>query len=103
MVWYNPFTWFEQRRSALPQFTLYSDNPQCGQLLRSSAVAYDSEHREVYHGFDCARFAVAHRTFTSREMNSSHVEEIPLRKAMFLLTNGRLKQSPSLEDRIIPP
>ena len=100
MVWYNPLDWFKSPVQIDGEITLYCDNPQCKSPIQEEPVAYDREHKEVYHSGECSLFANAHRAFNSRDMVIGNVDYISLDNALKLFRNGKLNQVLKLEDRI---
>ena len=103
MVWYNPFTWLSQTPE-VPTTILYCDSPQCQQLIDSDFMVYSPAYGEVYHlGSLCTTTATAHKTLhRAQEGNfqplASSFTSITRRQALHLLREGRLKQSPSIDD-----
>lgn len=103
MVWYNPFTWFS-RTPELPTTILYCDNPQCQQPIDSDFMIYSAVYEEVYHlGALCKTTAAAHKTLHREQAGNfqpltSHFISITRQQALQLHREGRLKQSPSIDD-----
>jgi len=100
MAWYNPIDWFKSPVSTDEEIALYCDNPQCKSPIEKGPIAYDREHREIYHSGECGLFANAHRVFNSRGMAIKNVGYISLDRALKLFRNGKLNQALELEKRV---
>ena len=102
MEWYNPMSWFRTPMGNISgEQSLICDNPQCSSPIQGEPVAYNEEHREVYHNGNCATFAIAHRTLKSNEVTVvANLDHISLDRALELLRTGKLSQSPKLEERL---
>ena len=97
MVWYNPLGWFA-RRQEVRQRLLFCDNPQCKSVIKGGQVAYDEEHREIYHVWGCGIIATANKVFDSGEPEVQNIEYISIGEALNLLRKGKLEQSKRLEE-----
>ena len=78
---------------------LYCDNPQCGLPINEEEVAYNKEHRKIYHVGECVIEATAHMIFKSGEAEIQNLDYISSKKTLRLLRRGRLKQSQELEEK----
>ncbi len=83
---------------------LYCDNPRCGIVLQTSQVAYDAEHREIYHPLGCPGIAASQRASTLGErIERAKPEYIGMDRAWKLFREGKLNQSKKSEARVISP
>jgi len=100
MAWYNPLDWFRTSKPA-GDIILYCDNPQCKAPIEDGPVAYDDEHREIYHNGECGLLANVHRAHKSGSMVVGNVEYVDVIKAVKLFRKGKLNQSSKkLEERV---
>lgn len=103
MTWYNPFTWFGKSVQDVQEEAdrlLRCDNPQCQGVIETDEIAYDEEHKEIYHSYECFVFAKAHRVRKTGKSEVGNVDYISREKALRFLQSGKLKQSQGLEERV---
>ena len=102
MVWYNPLSWRQRNgddKTSGVQEHLFCANPQCSLEITEERMAYNAEHREVYHPGECQNLAIAHKVFQSGEMMFAGFDFISRKKALQLLGKGKIIQE-KLEDKV---
>ena len=101
MVWYNPRTWFSDKKiiDNNEPLSIICSNPQCMEEISQGEVCYNKQVREAYHQGECGIEALAHRTFSTGIAESGCFDYYPITKFKELVRKGKLKLN-NLEEKI---
>jgi len=98
MTWYNPLSWFQEEQDSSRETPLFCANPQCNEAIVTEPVAYNRAVGELYHDFECAQDAIAHRVFHSGQAEIGNIDYLSMENALKLVRKGKLKKA-SLEGK----